>query len=274
MKRTVIRWLAAAFVAAAAAAPPAHADQLADIKAKGTLTCGLTIVQPFAYTDPKSREVIGYEVDLCGALAADLGVKAEYKVVAADVRVPELTQGRIDLLVALMSYTKERAEVIDFSNAYVEDGFYFITLRDSDIKAVDELSDKRISAAKGSLYATIAARKFPNAQVITFDDGPLAFLAMKQGKVDATIQRSSAAVGLQLRSPAGSPDIRLLDPPLVVQGSGFGLRKGEPALLAYLNGFLDKMEAAGNAQVLWDKWLGKDSPYKLERKFKFGRKMT
>jgi polar amino acid transport system substrate-binding protein len=274
MKFATLRWVAAAFAAAVLAAPAAQADQLADIKAKGSLMCGLTIVQPFAYTDPNTREVIGYEVDLCRALAADLGVKAEYKVVAADVRVPELTQGRIDALVALMSYTKERAEVIDFSNAYIEDGFYFFTLKDSDIKAPDELADKRISAAKGSLYATIAARKYPNAQVITFDDGPLAFLAMKQGKVDATIQRSSAAVGLQLRSPAGSPEIRMLEPPLVVQGSGFGVRKGEPAFLAHLDGFLDRMEASGQAQALWDKWLGKDSPYKLERKFKFGRKMT
>lgn len=273
MRLPVLRAALTLFVAGLLASPLARADELADIRVKGKLMCGLTVVQPFAYYDPATREMVGYEVDLCKLLAEDLKVGMEYKVVAADVRVPELVQGRIDLLVALMSYTKERAEVIDFSNAYVEDGFYFIKLKSSDMKSVDELADKRISAAKGSLYASAAAKKFPRATVVTFDDGPLAFLALQQGKVDATIQRSSAAVGLQLRSPAGSPPIELMEPPLLKQGSGFGVRKGETAFMNYLNDFLDRLEASGKAQALWDKWLGKDSPYKLERPFKVGNKM-
>ena len=265
---------AAALSAFLLAAPKAAADQLDDIKSAGKIVCGLTIVQPFAYNDPKTREVVGFEVDLCKLLADDLKVKMEYKVVAADVRVPELVQGRVDVLDALMSYTKERAQVIDFSHEYVEDGFYFIVRKDSPINKVDELADKRISVAKGSLYQVAAQRKFPKASVISFDDGPLAFLAMQQGKVDATVQRSAAAVGLQLRSPKGTPEIRLLEPPLLVQGSGFGVRKGEARFLAYLNDFLDRLEASGEAQKLWDKWLGSNSDYKLPRKFKVGTPMT
>jgi polar amino acid transport system substrate-binding protein len=258
--------MAALFLGASAAS----ADQLADIKAAGKIVCGLTIVQPFAFNDPATRKVVGYEVDLCQMLAADLGVTMESSVVAADVRVPELLQGRIDVLDALMSYTAERAQVIDFSNQYVSDGFYFIVQKDSPITDIEQLADKRISVAKGSLYQTAASRRFPNANVISFDDGPLAFLAMQQGKSDATVQRGAAAVGLQLRSPAGSPEIRLLEPPLVRQGSGFGVRKGEPEFLAYLNDFLGRLESSGEAQKLWDKWLGKDSEYKLERKFVVG----
>lgn len=270
-----LKWaLAAALALGLGASLSARADQLADIKARGSLICGLTVVQPFAYNDQSTREMVGYEVDLCKKLADDLKVKMEHKVVAADVRVPELTQGRVDLLVALLSYTKERAQLVDFSNSYVEDGFYFITPKSSPVTNPDELATKRISVAKGSIYQTFAKRKYPDAQVIAFDDGPLAFLAMQQGKVDATIQRSAAAVGLQLRSPPGSPEIKLIEPALLRQGSGFAIRKNEPAFLAYLNGFLDRLEASGEAQKLWDKWLGKDSVYKLERKFKLGQPMS
>lgn len=259
---------------ASALASTAHADQLADIKAKGSITCGLTVVQPFAYYKPDTREIVGYEVDLCGMLAKDIGVKMEYQVLAADVRVPALTQGRVDVLDALISYTKERAQVIDFSNQYVADGFFFIVRKDSGITKVDDLATKRISVAKGSLYQVAAERKFPEASVISFDDGPLAFLALQQGKVDATIQRAAAAVGLQQRSPAGSPQTVLLDPPLLRQGSGFGIRKGEDQFKTYLNGFLDRMEASGDAQKLWDKWLGADSEYKFPRAFKVGEAMN
>jgi polar amino acid transport system substrate-binding protein len=255
-------------------ASTASADQLDAIKSAGKIVCGLTVVQPFAYNDPKTREVVGFEVDLCKILADDLKVTMEYKVLSADTRVPELVQGRVDILDNLMSFTKERAQIIDFSNEYVEDGFYFIVQKDSPITKVDELSDKRISVAKGSLYQVAAVRKFPNANVIAFDDGPLAFLAMQQGKVQATVQRSAAAVGLQLRSPPGSPQIRLLDPPLLVQGSGFGVRKGEDRFRNYLNEFLDRLESSGKAQQLWDKWLGKDSDYKLTRNYKVGKPLT
>lgn len=265
--------LAAALAVVFGGSLASRADQLADIKARGSLICGLTVVQPFAYNDQSTREMVGYEVDLCQKLADDLKVKMTHKVVAADVRVPELNQGRIDLLVALMSWTKERAQLVDFSHAYVEDGFYFITPKSSPITKPDELATKRISVAKGSIYQTFAKRKYPEASVIAFDDGPLAFLAMQQGKTDATIQRSAAAVGLQLRSPPGSPEIKLIEPPLLRQGSGFAIRKNEPAFLAYLDGFLDRLEASGEAQKLWDKWLGKDSVYKLERKFKVGQPM-
>ncbi len=146
-------WLSiiSALVAAAMVSSVVHADELADIKARKSIICGLTVVQPFAYYKPDTREIVGYEVDLCGMLAKDLGVKMEYQVLSADIRVPALTQGRVDLLDALISYTKERAQVIDFSNQYVADGFYFIVRKDSGITKVDDLADKRISVAKVSL---------------------------------------------------------------------------------------------------------------------------
>jgi len=97
----------------------ASADQLADIKAKGTLVCGtLGTAEPFSYPDPQTREVQGYDVDYCNALARSLGVKPELKLISVAARIPELQQGRIDVIAANLGWTAERAEQIAFSDQY------------------------------------------------------------------------------------------------------------------------------------------------------------
>src|SRR5450830_1540194 len=61
----------------------AHADQLDDIKKKGVLVVGvLGTDEPNSYIDAKTREIIGYEVDLARAIAAKLGVKLQIKQLA------------------------------------------------------------------------------------------------------------------------------------------------------------------------------------------------
>src|SRR6218665_3332065 len=96
-----IRFLTALAAAAFALSGAAHADQLADIKKKGELVVGvLGTDEPNSFIDPKTREIIGYEVDLAQAVAKKLGVKLKLKQLAVAARIPELQQGHVDILAA------------------------------------------------------------------------------------------------------------------------------------------------------------------------------
>ena len=87
-----IAWMGAALLAAAA--NTAWADQLADIRAKGEVVIGvLGTAEPYSFIDPKTRELVGYEVDLGKELAKALGVKPVFKQLAVAARIPELQQG-------------------------------------------------------------------------------------------------------------------------------------------------------------------------------------
>ena len=75
------------------AAQAAFADQLADIKKRGTLICGtLGTSEPFSFADQATREIKGYDVDFCKAIGDSLGVKTELKLLAVEARIPELSQ--------------------------------------------------------------------------------------------------------------------------------------------------------------------------------------
>ncbi len=108
-----------AVLAGASAALPAKADQLDTIMSAKTLRCAtFADVVPFAAPDPKTREMAGFDVDLCNAIAKELGVKAEIKPVSVEARVPEVKLGRVDITVANLAYTLSRAEQIQFSDPY------------------------------------------------------------------------------------------------------------------------------------------------------------
>src|SRR5579859_7471307 len=106
-------------LAAFAGVQTAAADQLADIKAHGKLICGtLGTSEPFSFQDPATRELVGYDVDMCRRIADSLGVALELKAISVEARIPELTLGRVDILAANLGYTRERAQQIDFSSTY------------------------------------------------------------------------------------------------------------------------------------------------------------
>ena len=88
------RHLAQALIAVSAAFFAVHAaqaDQLDDIRKKGELVVGvLGTDEPNSFIDPKTREIIGYEVDLARAIATRLGVKLQIKQLAVAARIPEL----------------------------------------------------------------------------------------------------------------------------------------------------------------------------------------
>ena len=62
-----------------------------------------------------SRNLVGMDVDLCSAVAAQLGVSLQLVPLSIESRIPELQMGRIDILIANLAYTRTRAAQIDYS---------------------------------------------------------------------------------------------------------------------------------------------------------------
>jgi polar amino acid transport system substrate-binding protein len=262
----------AAVLSVATFSTSAVADQLADIKAAGTLNCGvLTNSPPLGFQDAATREPAGYEIDLCNMLATHLGVKAKMVAVSPQTRMAELTQARVDLLASLLSYSKERAEQVDFSGAYIAEDFNFVVLDEGKITKVDDLADQRLGLVKGSVLIPLAEKRLPTVKVLSFETSAASFLALQQGKVKATVYRYSEGKAVERNAGAEIKKLRFLDEPLLAMPSGFALRKGQPALLEQVNLFLAGLETNGEGQKLYDKWLGKDSDLKSTRKFEFGK---
>ncbi|PZQ45605.1 MAG: cysteine ABC transporter substrate-binding protein [Rhodovulum sulfidophilum] len=254
-----------ALTATTALTSAASADQLADIKASGKLVCGvLGTLEPFSFQDPETRETVGYDVDLCRAVAADLGVTLEVKPIAVEARIPELMQGRVDIISAALGYTADRAKQIDYSNTSYVSMQKILVKTAGGATTLDDLAQKKISAPKGSTSEKYLRAVLPEATALTFQDPPAAFLALQQSKVSGMILSEISLIKFMNQAGDG---FALIAQPVAKEYWGLGLRKDEPALKEAVNATLARLETSGEGKAIFDKWLGAGTPYKMERAF-------
>lgn len=246
----------------------ANADALADIKQRGTLVCGtLGTAPPFSFQDPKSREIVGYDVAFCKAIADALTVKLQVKLIAVDARIPELLQGRVDVVAANLGYTKERAQQIEFSDAYFAGPSKLLVRKDDHLTSLKQMETKRIAVVKGSSSEPAVRKLLPAATVISYPDPTSGFLAILQHKADGLCASELALIKIQHQVDASTP-LDIVDQSVYSEQWGIGMRKGEPALRDAVDHALEALEQSGTATAIFDKWLGSGSEYKIHRSFK------
>lgn len=266
--KTLLRRAAAGCLLAAlcGVATTASANRLADIKSRGRLVCAtLSGTEPLAFQDLRSRQYIGFDIDLCNALAARLGVALEHRPVAVEARIPELSLGRVDVVAAAMGYTKERAAQIAFTDIHYQLPIKIIVSSASGINSFADLAGKKISANKGSTPETFTRARIPSAEVVTYQDSPTAFLALAQGKVQG--QAIGQGAGVRFIEESGGK-FRFLDEAVFFEPTGLGVKKDEPELLAALNAALRELESSGKLDEMWNKWYGPTTKFRIPREKK------
>ncbi len=244
--------------------PAAMADQLSDVNQRKELRCGtFADVPPFAAPDPKTREMVGFDVDLCKALAKRLGVTAKVTPLSVEARVPEVKLGHVDITVANLAYTLGRAEQIQFSDPY------YLAKEMLAVKASDpgtskaDFKGKRLASTKGS--TSELAIKMNESDPLTFVDTGSAYMAVQQNKAVGMVANTMTITKLVNESKTAGQPLKMIEEPMAFQPIGIGMKKDEPALLAKVNETLVAMDQAGEINQLWDKWLGPNTEYKMTR---------
>ncbi|MDR7269060.1 polar amino acid transport system substrate-binding protein [Pelomonas saccharophila] len=249
------------------AAQVSHADQLDDIKKKGELVVGvLGTDEPNSFIDPRTREIIGYEVDLARAIAARLGVKLQIKQLAVAARIPELQQGHVDLLAASLTHNKEREAVIDFSLTTFVTGQKVLVKADSGIQNLAALTGKKVVTIKGGTQEPNIRKAVPQVDVVTFDTGPQAFQALQQGKGVAFVNDEVSLLDQHAKLGAASSQYRILDQNISVEPLAIGIKKGEKRLKAEVDAALTGLEKGGEADKLFVKWYGPETRLKFPKR--------
>jgi polar amino acid transport system substrate-binding protein len=243
---------------------PARADQLQDILQRKELRCGtFADVPPFAAPDPKTREMAGFDVDLCTAIAKRLSVTPKITPLSVEGRVPEVKLGRVDVTIANLAYTLGRAEQIQFSDPY------YIAKEMLAVKASDpgttpaEFKGKRLAAAKGS--TSELAVKLNGSDPLTFQDTGSVFMAVEQNKAAGMVANTMTITKLVSESQTRGVALKMIQDPMLLEPICVGMKQDEPALLAKINETLLAMDSAGEINQLWDKWLGPNTEFKMVR---------
>lgn len=133
-------------------ASPATAAAPKRILDKGVLVYCVDIsFPPLEFYDPKSNQPVGFDVDLGKALAADIGVKAEFKNISFDGLIPAVQAGQCDAIISGLFDKPARREVLDFAN-YALLGSSIIVRADSNehFNSLADLSGKTAVTETGT----------------------------------------------------------------------------------------------------------------------------
>ena len=259
--------LAAALALPLLWATTARTDQLDDIRKKGELVVGvLGTDEPNSFVDPKTREVVGYEVDIAKAIAQKLGVKVVFKQLAVAARIPELQQGRVDILAASLTHNKEREAQVDFSLTIFVTGQKVMVKASSGIADIAGLAGKKVLTVKGGTQEPNIRKAVPGVDVVTFETSQQAFLALQQGKGLGYVNDEGSLLNDFGKLGPAKKDYAILPTSISVEPLALGLKKGEKALKAAVDGTLRDLEKSGDAEKLFFKWFGPSTKLQFDKR--------
>ena len=250
MKGRIIGIALAAFIVSAFGAYAE--DDLAKIKAAGTLRVGTEgNYSPFTYRDAKG-ELVGFDVEIAQEIAKKLGVKAAFTEGPWDGLIAGLDANRYDAVINEVTITDARKAKYDFSDPYGATKAVLIVKADNaKIKGFADLKGKKVVANLTTTYAQLARDN--GASVISSD---LPFDLVSQGRADATIndrlffldyRKQKPKVGLKIVAEHGEVDYQ-----------GVIVRKGNPQLVAAINKALADLKAEGKYLEISRKYFGED----------------
>jgi polar amino acid transport system substrate-binding protein len=243
----------AAVVVLMLAASAALAGRIDEIKARGYVRIGVSLGgEPVGFRNA-SNEPVGYDVDVATQLAAKLGVPVRFSDVSSDARISMLMSKQLDLVVANVSITPQRARVVDFSIPYNLAGLRVVSQKSAHVKTLADLNGKRVVVGRGTTADAFLKQSAPQAQFVYTDTfAPDGVLLLQQKRADAGIEDSSLIDYLASKSD------QLETLPALYGNTpiGIAMAKGDPALLKFVNGFVSDYIKSGAYAANYRKWWG------------------
>lgn len=242
----------------------ANADLLADMTTRGELKCAVySDVPPFSSPDAKTRQLAGMDVDLCQALAQQMGLKLTLVPTSVEARIAVIATGRADVLIANLAYTKTRGNQIQFSDPYYVAKEMLLVKKENADKTLADFKGKRISATKGTTSEQSIVLK--GGKPVTFQDAASAFLALEQNKAVGFVTNTMTGIKMISQAKKDGIELAMIKEPMALEPIGVGMKRDEPALLAKVNGSLKTMDDNGTIDNIWDTWIGPNTEYKMVR---------
>jgi len=213
---------------------------------------------PFEFTD-ENGEIVGFEIDLLNAIAADAGFEVQFVNAIFDTIFTALAEGEFDMVMSAATITEEREEIVDFSDPYFNAGQSIVVRADlaETVATPEDLVGLKVGVQRGTTGAEYASN-IEGIEVSEFDDITIAFQALKNGDVDAIINDDPVSADIL----ANNPDIEavIVGEPLTDEFYGIAVQSGNTELLDSINTSLANIIASGQYAEIYMEWFGKEAP--------------
>lgn len=198
-----------------------------------------------------SGEFEGIDIETAQAIADKLGLELQIDDMDFDAALLAVQQGKADMVMAGVTVTDERQNVMDFTDSYATGIQSIIVKEDSDIASVDDLAGKKIGTQRGTTGYLYCSDDFGDENVVAYDNGLTAVQMLNNGQVDCVVIDNAPAKEFI----AANPGLKLLDTAYVEESYAIGVGKGNTELKDAINTALEELKADGTLQAIVGKYI-------------------
>jgi polar amino acid transport system substrate-binding protein len=236
---------------------------MAKIRARGYLIAGVDqSTYHFGFLNPLNNQIEGFDIDMVRAVAKAIFGNSDpntvhFKAISDAQRIPDITNGTVDIVAHTMTITCDRLKTIDFSSVYFDAAQRVLVLKSSTATSLDDLHGQKVCATFGSdSVDRIRQHKAIAVQVPYWTD---CLVLLQQGDVVAISTDDSILDGLA----AQDPWTKLIGPRLTDEPYGLAISKQHPEFVRFVNAVLQQLRTDGQWKSIYTRWLGtpaKDPP--------------
>jgi polar amino acid transport system substrate-binding protein len=257
MSRIRLVGLLGAFLSVLCWMPAALADDLDRIIETGLVRIAVPQDLP-PFGSIRNGQVEGYDVDIAKLVATDLGVRLQLVPVTSVNRIPALLTDRVDLVIANLGISPDRAKTIAFSTPYAPFFSGVFGAPELVVKGPADLQGKKTAVTRDTIEDRELTKIAPQgAEIVRFDDNDTTISAFLSGKADLIATGNVVATALLKQHPQKTIETKFR---IKQSPAGIGLRRGASELLNWVNVFVFQRKLDGDLDRLSRQWFGEPLP--------------
>jgi polar amino acid transport system substrate-binding protein len=258
LRKKLMVWAALTGLMLAAATTAVDAQSINDIVKRGKVRIGVNSgAPPFSVVDAKGNPV-GYDVDVAHLIGKYLGVPVEITPYTTPARIPALEAGKVDLVIATLSPTPERARAVMFTMPYSTFQLVVVAPKKSAIKSIADLAGKKVGVSRGTPQEVALTRSAPkDTGYARFDDDSTTMQSLVSHQVDAIAIPETVFKEVLKAQPQSDLEVKFT---FFNQFMSMAVRNDAFELRQWLNTTLSYIKQNGELDDISKKWTGNALP--------------
>jgi polar amino acid transport system substrate-binding protein len=233
-------------------------DAIVDLKCREVTIAVENAYLPFNYIDPETGEPAGWDYDVWDEICTRLHCKPVYTEAAWEGMIQAVADGQFDAAADGITITDERAEIVDFSDGYINIEQRLLVRIDEDrINSIEDIVNDeglKLGTQTGTTNYETATTFLPEERIEAFEQFPFAVQALIAGDIDAVIIDEVAGQGYMGEN---ADALKLVGPSMSSDQLGFIYPKGSD-LVDPVNQALAAMKADGTLAEINLVYFGPD----------------
>ena len=232
-----------------------YKDDLAKISEKGQIVIGVRDdTAPFGFKD-KNGNLAGLDIDIAKYIAKNIlgdENKIKFVPVTASNRIGKINSGEVDILIATMSITENRQQILDFSIPYYMAGQAILTKSSNKATGLRDFKGKKLIIVFGSTSEENLRTNVPDIEVIGFKTYNEAYNALKSGKADGIVADDT----ILMKYAINDKSVKLLPKRYSQEPYAVAFRKEKESarLQEKVNYIIDNLQSSGKLSKMREKW--------------------